>query len=170
MFEIGEYIVYGGEGVCQVEAIGPLEKPGTAMGKLYYTLAPLYRDGKIYIPVDTSVFMRPVLSRKSAEELVRSIPDICGEAYEERSVRAVNEYYQNLLHSHSCTDMVQLIKTAYQKQEERHAHGGKPSQIDERYMKRAEDLLYGELAVSLGISKDQVCGYIAGVVENHRSC
>ena len=170
MFEIGEYIVYGSEGVCQVEAVGPLDKPGTAKGKSYYTLAPLYREGKIYIPVDTSVFMRPVLSRAAAEALVRSIPDIRSETCKERNLRAVNEYYQHLLRSHSCADMVQLIKTAHQKREERSAHGSKPSQIDERYMKRAEDLLYGELAVSLGIPKDQVCAYIAGVVEGQQSC
>ena len=165
MYQIGEYIVYGGEGVCRVEDVGELTISGSAKGKLYYTLSPLYREGTIYIPVDTTVFMRPVLSRESAQALVRSIPDIEAKPLPGQSLRAVSEQYQQLIHSHSCTDMIQLIKTAYQKRQRKHAQGAKPSQLDERYMKRAEDLLYGELAVSLGIPKDQVCSYIAAEID-----
>lgn len=166
MYEIGEMVIYGGEGVCRVEAVGPLDIPGTVKGRVYYTLAPLYREGKVYTPVDTAVYMRPVLTRESAEALVRSIPEIQAPACRDRNPRAVNEYYQQLMGSHSCTDMIQLIKAAYRKGQDRQSAGGKPSQVDERYRKRAEDLLYGELAVSLGIPKDRVCAYIADVVEH----
>ncbi len=168
MYQVGEFIVYGGEGVCQVMDVGKLNIPGSAKDKLYYTLSPLYRDGTIYIPVDSAVFMRPILSREAAQALVRSIPDIEAKQLPSQSLRAANEQYQQLIRSHSCTDMIQLIKTAYQKQQHKHAAGAKPGQMDERYMKRAEDLLYGELAVSLGIPKEQVCDYIASEVEgNH---
>ncbi len=61
--------------------------------------------------------------------------------------------------------MVQLIKAAYERCRERMAQGSKPSQVDERYMKRAEELLHGELAVALGISRDEVGSYIARTVE-----
>ena len=70
MFQVGELIVYGGEGVCRVEAVGPITMSGVKSDKPYYTLAPLYRMGKIYAPVDTTVLMRPVLSRKEAEDLI----------------------------------------------------------------------------------------------------
>lgn len=76
MFQVGELIVYGGEGVCRVEAVGPITMSGVKSDKPYYTLAPLYRMGKIYAPVDTTVLMRPVLSRKEAEDLIRKIPEI----------------------------------------------------------------------------------------------
>ncbi len=33
-------------------------------------------------------------------------------------------------------------------------------QVDARFMKRAEDMLYGELSVALDIPKDQVQAYI----------
>lgn len=32
--------------------------------------------------------------------------------------------------------------------------------IDEKYMKRAEDLLFGELAAALGVDRDQVNEYV----------
>ena len=46
-----------------------------------------------------------------------------------------------------------------------YTHLAKPSQLDERYMKRAEDLLHGELAYALGISKESVPDYITRVIE-----
>lgn len=33
----------------------------------YYKLAPVFGSGTIYIPVDTKVFMRPVISKEEAE-------------------------------------------------------------------------------------------------------
>lgn len=164
MYQVGEMIIYGGEGVCRVEAVGKLRMAGVNKEKDYYTLSPLYRDGKIYTPVDTQVFMRPVISREEAEALIRSIPDIQAAACSERNLRLLNEHYQSLIRSRDCTDMVQVIKAAYEKRQERKSQGGKPSQVDERYMKRAEELLHGELAVALGIDRSEVGDYISRVV------
>ena len=148
-----------------MESVGPIHMWGAQKDKLYYTLAPLYREGKIYTPVDTNVFMRPVLTREEAEELVRNIPDIQAVVCTERNPRILGEFYQGLIRSHNCVNMIQVIKTAHRKCEDRRARGIKPGQVDERYLKRAEDLLYGELAVSLEIPKEDVVGYISQVVE-----
>lgn len=165
MYHPGDMIIYGGEGVCRVDAVGTPEIPGTDPGKTYYTLSPLYRTGKVFIPTDTAVFMRPVISRPEAEELVRRIPEIQASIYENRNLRLLNEHYQEILQSHSCEDMLLLIKGVYAKRKEVQAQGKKPGLVDERYMKRAEELLYGELAVALDIPKDEVCSYIAQVIE-----
>lgn len=164
MFQVGELIVYGGEGVCRVEAVGPITMSGVKSDKPYYTLAPLYRMGKIYAPVDTTVLMRPVLSRKEAEDLIRKIPEIEAPCFTERNPRVLGAFYQEIIRSHDCSDMIVLIKTAYRKSQARRARGAKPGQVDERYMKRAEDLLYGELAVALDMTKEEVGGYIAKAV------
>jgi len=165
MYQVGEMIIYGGEGVCRVEAIGPIDMRGANRDRLYYTLAPLYRTGTIYTPVDTKVFMRPVISRAAAEALIRSIPDIQGDGYKEKNLRLINEHYQSLIRTHQCEDMVQVIKSAYARSQARHAQGSKPGQVDERYMKRAEELLHGELAVALGIEREAVADYIAKTLE-----
>jgi len=60
--------------------------------------------------------------------------------------------------------MIVLIKRAYRKPRAGRARGAKPGQVDERYMKRAEELLYGELAVALDMSKEEIGGYIAEAV------
>ena len=56
--------MYGISGVCRVAKIG---KPQFASGdhkKLYYTLVPEYGTETIYAPVDTTVFMRPILTER----------------------------------------------------------------------------------------------------------
>ena len=63
MFSVGEYIVYGVEGVCRVEEAGKLKVAGLDKNRAYYRLRPYYHDGTIYTPVDGKAVMRPVLTR-----------------------------------------------------------------------------------------------------------
>ena len=143
MYQPGDLIIYGGEGVCRVESVGPLALSDVKSDKLYYTLQPLYRSGTVFAPVESKVFMRPVIDREEAEGLVRAIPDIEEHHLEGRNLRIAGEYYQKLMDSHNCADLVQLIKTIYSKHQSAQAAGRKGGQVDERYRKRAEDTLYG---------------------------
>ena len=165
MYQPGDLIVYGGEGVCRVEAIGPLKLSDMKSDKLYYTLQPVYRTGTVFAPVAGKVFMRPIISREQAEALVRSIPQVQEQHLDSRNLRATGEYYQKMLSSHDGADLVQLIKTIYCKRQTAQAAGRKGGQVDERYRKRAEETLYGELAVALDIPKDSVEDYIKEIIE-----
>ena len=74
MFAAGDLVVYGGEGVCRVESIGPSGLRYDGGDKIYYHLAPLYRSGTVMTPVDTTVLMRHVISREKAMELIAALP------------------------------------------------------------------------------------------------
>ena len=165
MFQVGDLIIYSGEGVCRVESIGKPEMSDVNKDRLYYTLAPIYREGKIFIPVDTKVFMRPILTKEAALELIRQIPQIETTICQDRNQRQLTEHYQNLIQSHQCDDLVQIIKAVYLKEQVVRARGKKPGQVDERYRKRAEDMLHGELAVALGIDREEVASYIQKSIE-----
>lgn len=161
MYQERDLIIYGNTGVCRVEAVSsPDNIRGADPTKLYYTLVPLYQPGVIYAPVDTTVFMRPVLSRKAAEELIERIPSIQEDDYQSRDQRLLSDHYRASLDSHKCEDLVGLIKSLYLKSKTALQGGKKLGQVAERYMKRAEDLLYGEFAAALGISRDEVVPYI----------
>lgn len=116
MFQIGERIMYGSSGVCRVEAIG---KPDSAFfadrDRDYYTLSPLYGEGVIYVPVDSSVFMRPILSREEALELIRHIPEIPAEPFATRDQRLLSEHYRSFFSRHDCGDLLELIRSIYVK-------------------------------------------------------
>lgn len=156
MYQIGQMIIYGGEGVCRVEAVGPLEMRGVQKDVDYYTLAPLYRTGTIFTPVDTNVFTRPVMTREEAEHLIARIPEIPAEVYENSNPRLLTEHYQVYLKSYDCTELVRLIRAIYAKKQNAAGKGRHLGQVDERSMKRAKEMLHGELAVALDIPVDEV--------------
>ena len=160
MYQIGDLIVYGGEGVCRVEEIGVPKISGINKERQYYTLSPLYRDGKVFAPVDAKVFMRPVITRDEALSLIRDIPSMETTVYENSNLRFLNEYYQERLQNYTCAGLLQLIRTTHAKREVMLSRGKKLGLVDERYMKRAEDMLHGEFAVALGIERSDVPKYI----------
>lgn len=163
MFQSGDYIVYGNQGVCKVAEVGSPNIDGVIKNKLYYKLLPVYTSETIYIPVDTTVFMRPILSRKQAEALVMQIPFIRENMYKKCNLSLLKEHYESAFRTHTCEDLIQLIKGIYTKSVDASQNGKKIGQLDQRYMKRAEDLLYGELSVSLDIPREKVVPYIEKV-------
>lgn len=159
MYQPGDRIIYGSTGVCRVEEITTpdFEKDKS---RLYYALAPVYQDGMIYTPVDTKVFMRPIITKEEAHALIDQIPTMQTEAYHNSVLRELEEHYNTYLKSHDCGDLLELGRSIYIKRQELLSQHRKFGAVDERFMKRAEDLLYGELAVALEIEKNQVESYI----------
>ena len=161
MYQIGDIIVYGGTGVCRVENVESQKTKGSEGPRQYYLLKPLYQGGTIRIPVDTKVFMRPVISRDEAERLIDAIPTLSPEAYHDRNFTQLAAHYQQALGSHECADLIELVMSIYAKKQYVESKKRKFGQVDARFMKRAENLLYGEFSVALGIPFDDVQDYIA---------
>ncbi len=168
MFHENDLIVYGNTGVCRVKAIGTLEGISSANPeRIYYTLEPVYDSkGTIYAPVDSKVFMRMIMSPEEARELIAKIPEIPEKKVEYQNQRMISDQYEASLSSHKCEDLISLIRTIYVRNKKAADSGKKPAQVDERYMKRAKDLFYGELAAALGINFKDVEPYIKDTVES----
>lgn len=164
MYSVGDMVVYGRMGVCRVDDIGTPHLSAADVDRSYYTLSPIYKDGRIYVPVDTCGFMRPVISRDEALSLIERMPDIEGAIFESRQVSAVREHYQTLLVSDDWTDVIQVIKSIYAKRQALAEIGKCLGQVEAQYMKRAEEMLYEEFAVALGIPKNDVQAYILEAV------
>ena len=165
MFKVGELIIYGNEGVCKVEAVGSENVPYAQVGRVYYSLTPLYREGKTHVPVDTTIRMRAVVSREQAKKIMKAIPSVEEEACREKNLRMLSERYEAWLNSFDCMDLVRLIKSVSQKRETVLQEGKKLGQIDERYLKLAEERLYGELAVALELPREEVKSHVERYVE-----
>ena len=165
MYEIGQYIIYGCEGVCRVEKIGPVEVKGAQKGVDYYTLSSLYQHGRIYVPVDSPVFSRPVMTRQEAKLLIEDIPNIPYEIFENNNPRLLGEHYQGYLKSNDCRELLKLIRAIRAKRLAAAEKGRKLGQVDERSYKQAEDKLHGELAVSLDIPVEDVRQFIIDALE-----
>ena len=70
------------------------------------------------------------------------------------------EAYKEALKSCDCREWMRIINTVYKRKEERQAQGKKMSACDERYLKQAQDSLFGEFAISLRIEKNEVEDYM----------
>lgn len=165
MYQIGDRIIYGSNGVCVIDEIKMIEVPHTAEEKAYYIIKPVYQECKISVPVDTKMFMRPIITGDEARSLIDGIPHVDAKPYYNNALRQLQEYYEQKLSSHSCADLIELTISLHQKKKEVLSQKRKFGAIDERYMKRAEDLLFGELSVALEIPKSEVRAYISSRLE-----
>ena len=104
--------------------------------------------------------MRPVVERDEAERLVESIPTLQVEIFNERNLKKLTDFYKTAMQSYECSDLARLIKSIKMKRSDAIKNGRKLGAIDERYLKRAEDMLYGELAVALGKTPAEIREYI----------
>lgn len=170
MYKVGDYIVYGSTGVCMIEDIIARDSEDEKE-QLFYMLTPLYSSCTIYTPVNnTKVFMRPVITKDEAEELIDIIPSIRPKAYHNRATNQLTEYYKNSLKTNNCFDLIELCMSIYAKEQEAKQQKRKLGVVDQRFMKQAEELLFGELAVALDIDKSRVEDYITSRVNEKRRC
>ena len=160
MFEIGEYIVYGNTGVCRVEEVTKMPVPGTRDDKLYYALEPVYRKGcRVFTPVDNQkVKMRPVLTQQEADDLIGRIKEI--DILWVKDEKNREQIYKDAIRTCNCEELVKIIKTLYLRKEKRLAAGKKVTSSDARYLHLAEESLYGELSVVMGIPKNEMESFI----------
>ena len=160
MFQKGEYVVCGGKGVCQVENITGLHLSGADKDREYYILKPVYMTGStVYVPVDTAEkTMRRVLNRREADKLIEEIPAI--PLIVLANDKQLEQEYRSCMRSNCCEEWMKIIKTAYLRRQKRLEEGRKATETDSRYFRLAEEELYGELAISLNLERNQVEDYI----------
>ena len=156
MFSVGDKIIYGENGVCTVESIGPLTMAGAPKDKLYYYLSPLIGSGTYFAPVDSGAYMRPVMSRAEAEALIDAMPGIQPAICTDNRFNHVDAFYKELFKQHSCEAPVSIVKGLKSRMSDRKTKSSRA----EATMKRAKDILHGELSVALEIDVKDVEGYI----------
>lgn len=170
MFEKGSLVVYSTNGVYRVEDIGaPPDSSISHKERLYYRLVPLHGKGTTYIPTDTKVFIRPVMTKEEARSLIAKIPQVQEDICTSRIQRVLAEQYQASLDSHKNEDLVRLIKTVYKKNLQLVQYGKRLCRTDEQYRRKAEELLYGELSAALDIPYESVEDYIRQEIDGTNS-
>jgi len=159
MFAVGDYIIYGNNGVCKVETIGLIDYV-SSNGRLYYTLTPIYTKGsKVFTPIDNDkVIMRPIITKEEAMKLVDDITII--DVLWIQDERKREECYKQSLKTCDCRELIKIIKELYLRKQSRIAEGKKVTSSDERYMSLGEESLYGELALALRIERTEVKDYL----------
>ncbi len=169
MYKVGDLVIYGSSGVCRIVDITARISKGVEQEQLYYEMSPLYQNCTIFTPVNnTKVFMRPIISELEAERLISMIPKIRAEAYHNSVTSQLTEHYKESLKTHDCFDLLKLCMSIYSKKQDLEQLNRKVGSVDEKFMKLAEELLFGELAAALNIKKEQVPAYISERIAQER--
>lgn len=154
MLKAGQVIMYR-RSVCEVVEV----LKNFREDKDYYKLAPVY-DKTLIIQAPVEGFedvSRPLLTKTEAEALIDRIPSIDHVETEDRMLETV---YKDLYGTEDHDDLVRIIKTTYLRGEKKAEKGQKRSEKDKEYFRKAENVLYSELAVALGKSVNETKGYV----------
>ena len=77
-----------------------------------------------------------------------------------RTISFGKKKYKECIRSCECRELIRIIKTIYIRKKERLSQGKKVTAVDERYLRLAEENLYSELSLLLGIPKNRMEHYI----------
>lgn len=164
MFHVGEFIVYGINGICRVDEIctSPYDKTDP---RTYYKLIPLNNpmSSSIYTPVDNErVPMRRLMTKEEIGELIRSIPEI--ETLTVPVEKQRREIYRSTIGALLPEGYVQVIKTVHRRREELAAAHKHFPVTDLEYGRLAKHLLHSECAHVLGMDENEMEAYIMGQI------
>lgn len=154
MYKTGDVVVFRRK-VCRV--IGKEKSDFT--GEQCYVLAPY--DAK----EDHMVRMLVPVSNKAGNlrdvATKQEIDDLCSRAEDLELLMSkpanMKSQYSAIMKGNSLDELVSVIKTTFLRNRERAVNHKKLANIDEEYLAKAEDLLYSEMSVALGIPYEE-CG------------
>ena len=151
MYQVGEYIVHPGQGVCKVDEI--VDQPQET-----YMLLPVgaRHPMRISFPVASEGRLRPVLTKAEAEELIGEYPQMDVDGFTERSAALEEEHFKNQIRRGTCRDSVRVVKTFRKRIAEVRARNKKPPVAYERILKQASERSQAELAIALDVTPDDV--------------
>ena len=151
MFNKGDKVIYGQTGVCVVEDIAQRELIKNVK-RLYYKLKPIYQQNNIiYAPAQSDkVFIRSIISKEEAEELISKMPDIYKAALECEDTDGEENKPT------TCEELAAVaVKIHRKKRAAKNAHR-RLGFTDEKNLEHAEEMLFGELAEVLELDINEI--------------
>ena len=106
MYEVGEYIVHPGQGVCRVDEV--VDSPQQT-----YMLMPVgvRHPIRISFPVSSESRLRPVVSSEEAQALINDYADLRIIEYQGRAGALEEEFFRGEIKNGTCRDTVAVVKT-----------------------------------------------------------
>ena len=156
MLNIGECVIYGNHGLCQVREILVPSFLERGKEKQYYMMISAVDAGSVlYVPVEGAEDkIREVTGADSAEDLIEDIEEVDEIVLPEgkKAEPAILE----IINRNDVEEMMGLVKSLRKIKATREAQGKRFATLNERYLNMAEKLLYTELAYSLETEKETI--------------
>lgn len=169
MYQIGDMVLYGMEGVCEIT--GKEHRATAGVEGDYYVLKPVENgQSTVWVPAGNPQLVHKMRKLLSAQEVYQLIHKMASQPVMpwEDNDRARRDHFQEILRSGDRISLISMIRTLYLHQQELAAKGKKLHLSDEKQMKEAEKQLHEEFAHVLHIDRDQVVPFIVREIESQQ--
>ena len=160
MYSVGDVIVYGSTGVCEIVDI-TVNKIGGVRRK-YYVLKPREATkNSIYVPMDNSSLTGRMREVHTADDLYRLVDEAKEGTVDwvdntnERSLK-----YKTIIAEGKTEEIIKLVRKLVSHRASLESEGGHMSKSDERVYKEAVNNLYNEFSDILGIEMEEMLDMI----------
>ena len=160
MFQVGDQVVYGVHGVCIVADTE--ERVIDRKRRTFLVLEPVGQDGsRFLVPTHNETAMaklRPMLTPEALEQLLH-----CEQIRQDKWIRDENQRkqtYRELIGSGDRVGLMQMVSSIYRFRLQQTAAGKRIHQCDEIFLRDAEKLLSGEIAIVLDMQPEEARSYL----------
>lgn len=164
MYQIGETVLYGSEGICKITDI--VSRTINKQKRSYYLLTSPANKIKILVPLDNQLSLskiRSALTKDEIYKLIKSMPDNETISINDKNIR--KKKYNEIIVKGDHKQLVKLIKTLYLKKQELQKQGKKFHLQDDYLLQAAEKMLFQEFSYTLAISPEEVIPFIIKKIE-----
>lgn len=159
MFQQGQQIIYGGNGVCRIEEIA--ERNTGVLGVRQVYVIRLATGLTAYVPVESNVFMRALVTPEEAAQVLTEYPSIGMRTFAGSNSKALSDQYRAIIARHDPREMLCLYKSLRTKAEHARHAGRKPGAMDERFASLALEQVAQEFSVVLCRTVQEICALLS---------
>lgn len=166
VFEKGQYVIYGTNGLCVVEDIKNMSFIKGEEKKLYYILAPVKaKSSTIFVPLNNEKLvlkMRDTMTKEEIDSLLMGMSDKEFEWENDRRARA--DMFHDIIAKGVTEELLLMIRCIYMKKNELMAKKKFLPTTDSKTLEFAEKMVEEEFAYVLEIQPGEVGDYIRKVL------
>ena len=166
-FDIGEYVSYGINGMCNIEDIRPMQLSQSVEKMMYYILRPESNPkSTIFVPVNNQKLVSKMRELMTKDEINAMLVRMKDRTLEwEKDVRFRTESFHEILSNGVNQDLILMLRCLHRKRQELVQLGKKLPARDSNTLKTAERLVEEEFAHVLHIKCEEVSDYIRDVLD-----
>ncbi len=166
-FDIGEYVSYGINGMCNIEDIRPMQLSQSVEKMMYYILRPESNPkSTIFVPVNNQKLVSKMREPMTKDEINAMLVRMKDRTLEwEKDVRFRTESFHEILNNGVNQDLILMIRCLHRKRQELVQLGKKLPARDSNTLKTAERLVEEEFAHVLHIKCEEVSDYIRDILD-----
>ncbi|MBR4661436.1 MAG: hypothetical protein IKO92_01750 [Clostridia bacterium] len=160
MYQVGDAVLYGNNGVCRIREITRMESCG--MVDDFYVLKPVSSEATtVFVPLTSEVLLSRMHPLLSPDEMKKQLDALGGSApiwIENENQRKI--LFREIMNGGDRLAIFRVYLTLRRLREEREKKGKHLRVSDERSYRETERIFFDEISLVLGWSREEAAAYL----------